>query len=273
MAITLKLRRNANTGVVPTTAQLTLGELAINTFDGRIFFERDNGTMSILELCNTTGTFSGTLAATSGTIDTIPIGRGTGAIGSNLAIGAGALASMVSNTSCLAIGQNSLATAKGGSNIGLGVSSGSNITTGTNNICLGNNTTLSTLSDTNSIVIGNNASGIGNNTTVLGNTSTVLTKIWGTITQPTTINTTAASTFTINNPYGIITCSLTTIITVNNSLVTPNSIVIVTFRSSPSPSTMYVKNVLPGAGSFTINFSATPTSTNPVLSFIVLGTT
>ena len=43
MANTIKLRRSAVTGAVPTTAQLDLGELAINTHDGKLFLKRDNG--------------------------------------------------------------------------------------------------------------------------------------------------------------------------------------------------------------------------------------
>tara|TARA_B100001939_G_scaffold24409_1_gene19785 strand:+ start:17826 stop:19847 length:2022 start_codon:yes stop_codon:yes gene_type:complete len=41
MAQTIKLRRSSTEGKVPTTSQLALGEIAINTFDGRVFFKKD----------------------------------------------------------------------------------------------------------------------------------------------------------------------------------------------------------------------------------------
>ncbi len=41
MAQTIKLKRTSVQGKTPTTYNLDLGELAINTYDGRIFFEKD----------------------------------------------------------------------------------------------------------------------------------------------------------------------------------------------------------------------------------------
>jgi len=50
MSTLIKLRRSAVAGRVPTTAQLELGELAINTADGKIFIKQDvSGTESIVE--------------------------------------------------------------------------------------------------------------------------------------------------------------------------------------------------------------------------------
>ena len=50
MSTLIKLRRSAVAGRVPTTAQLELGELAINTADGKIFIKQDNnGVESIVE--------------------------------------------------------------------------------------------------------------------------------------------------------------------------------------------------------------------------------
>ena len=40
MSTTIKLRRSATPGNIPTTAQLQLGELAINTNDGKIYFKK-----------------------------------------------------------------------------------------------------------------------------------------------------------------------------------------------------------------------------------------
>lgn len=45
----IQLKRSAVAGKVPTTAQLSLGELAVNTRDGRLFLKKDNGTEDIIE--------------------------------------------------------------------------------------------------------------------------------------------------------------------------------------------------------------------------------
>lgn len=51
MSATIKLRRSSVAGNRPTTDQLALGEVAINTHDGTMFFKRDkNGELSIVEL-------------------------------------------------------------------------------------------------------------------------------------------------------------------------------------------------------------------------------
>lgn len=51
MSTSIKLRRSSIPGKIPTTGQLELGEVAINTHDGKMFFKRDaNGAISIVEL-------------------------------------------------------------------------------------------------------------------------------------------------------------------------------------------------------------------------------
>lgn len=50
MANTVKLKRSAVANKVPTTSDLDLGELAINTYDGKLFLKKDNGTASIVEI-------------------------------------------------------------------------------------------------------------------------------------------------------------------------------------------------------------------------------
>jgi hypothetical protein len=50
MANSIKVKRSATASSVPTTAQLALGELAINTFDGKLFIKKDNGTATIVEI-------------------------------------------------------------------------------------------------------------------------------------------------------------------------------------------------------------------------------
>ena len=50
MAQLVKLKRTSVEGRKPTTSNLELGELAINTHDGKIYFEKDNGSPTILEV-------------------------------------------------------------------------------------------------------------------------------------------------------------------------------------------------------------------------------
>ena len=50
MAQVVRLKRTSVSGRKPTTSNLELGELAINTFDGKIYFEKDSGTPSIREI-------------------------------------------------------------------------------------------------------------------------------------------------------------------------------------------------------------------------------
>jgi hypothetical protein len=53
MAQTVKLKRTSTAGKVPTTSNLALGELAINTNDGKIFFEKNDGSDSIQSILTT----------------------------------------------------------------------------------------------------------------------------------------------------------------------------------------------------------------------------
>jgi hypothetical protein len=63
MAQIVKLRRSSVTGNKPTTAQLELGELAINTFDGKLYFEKSgSGGESIEEILITNAQNTGSLS-------------------------------------------------------------------------------------------------------------------------------------------------------------------------------------------------------------------
>ena len=56
MANTVVLKRSAVPNKTPTTSDLALGELALNTNDGNLFFKRDvSGTQSILSVATLTG--------------------------------------------------------------------------------------------------------------------------------------------------------------------------------------------------------------------------
>jgi hypothetical protein len=64
MANTIILKRSATPGKVPTTAQLALGEIAINTYDGLIYIKKDNGTPSVVQIGGVTSVNGETGAVT-----------------------------------------------------------------------------------------------------------------------------------------------------------------------------------------------------------------
>jgi hypothetical protein len=50
MANTIRIKRSAVENKVPNTGDLQLGELAVNTFDGKLYTKKDNGTVTIVEI-------------------------------------------------------------------------------------------------------------------------------------------------------------------------------------------------------------------------------
>ena len=50
MANTFRLKRSAVAAKVPTTGDLQLGELAVNTYDGKLYTLKDNGSASVVEI-------------------------------------------------------------------------------------------------------------------------------------------------------------------------------------------------------------------------------
>lgn len=55
MANVVKLKRSAQQAKIPTTTQLELGEVALNTYDGNLFFKKDDGTEAIVTVTTTDG--------------------------------------------------------------------------------------------------------------------------------------------------------------------------------------------------------------------------
>ena len=53
MAQTVKLKRSSTAGKIPTTSNLALGELAINTSDGKVYFEKNDGSATIQSILTT----------------------------------------------------------------------------------------------------------------------------------------------------------------------------------------------------------------------------
>jgi hypothetical protein len=76
MAQIVKLKRTSVQGKVPTISNIELGELAMNTYDGRIFFEKNDGSATVQEILTTntgrpiTGsvTLNGDISATNITL-------------------------------------------------------------------------------------------------------------------------------------------------------------------------------------------------------------
>ena len=57
MAQTIKLKRSSTSGRIPTTSDLALGEVAINTYDGKMYIKKNvGGTESIVEIGGSSGT-------------------------------------------------------------------------------------------------------------------------------------------------------------------------------------------------------------------------
>ena len=64
MASIVQLKRSALSGKVPGTGSLNLGELALNTYDGKIFFRRSGSTDTVQEVITTNTTNTGSVTIT-----------------------------------------------------------------------------------------------------------------------------------------------------------------------------------------------------------------
>ena len=62
MAQKIKLKRSSTQSNVPSVSDLSLGELAVNTFDGKLFFKKDvSGTTSIETIVTTNSEITGSV--------------------------------------------------------------------------------------------------------------------------------------------------------------------------------------------------------------------
>ena len=81
MANRFLVKRSAVTANVPTTSQLELGEIAINTYDGKLFIKKDNGTASVVEIGGNTGTVTSvSIVSANGVSGTVATSTTTPAI-------------------------------------------------------------------------------------------------------------------------------------------------------------------------------------------------
>ena len=62
---TIKLKRSNVQSNVPSLGDLTLGELAVNTFDGKIFIKKNDGSDSIETIVTTHAQITGSIELTS----------------------------------------------------------------------------------------------------------------------------------------------------------------------------------------------------------------
>ena len=94
----IKIRRSAVEGNAPTAAQLELGELALNTYDGKLFTEINDGTVSIVEIGGHLQHLAATGISTFGS-DKVVVGaaqtqflvRGNGRVVGVLTVGSGSV--------------------------------------------------------------------------------------------------------------------------------------------------------------------------------------
>tara|TARA_B100001057_G_C22778952_1_gene922825 strand:- start:295 stop:687 length:393 start_codon:yes stop_codon:yes gene_type:complete len=60
----IKLKRSNVESKVPTVSDLTLGELAVNTYDGKLFFKKNNGSDSLESIVTTNAQITGSVELT-----------------------------------------------------------------------------------------------------------------------------------------------------------------------------------------------------------------
>ena len=76
MAQIIRLKRSTTAGSVPTTSDLSIGELAINVYDGKVFLRRSGSVDDIRQVV--TNEFTGSVAITGSLTATEFIGDGSG---------------------------------------------------------------------------------------------------------------------------------------------------------------------------------------------------
>jgi len=64
MAQTVKLKRSSVAEKVPTTSDLELGELAMNTVDGKVYFEKSGSSVSVQTVLTTDSQTTGSIELT-----------------------------------------------------------------------------------------------------------------------------------------------------------------------------------------------------------------
>lgn len=180
MANVLKVKRSAVAGKIPTTTDLQLGELAINTNDGKLFIKKDDGTEAVVEVgaggaalttkaqfdaACTDDDFAYTGTANTFTHDqvingvTVGKGAGTPAVPAypNVVIGVGSSAASTSAMMNVAIGIDCLKANKAGnSNVAIGLQA-LTANNGTSNVAIGESALAAATTATTVVAIGKSA--------------------------------------------------------------------------------------------------------------------
>ena len=77
MANTIKVKQSAVAARVPTTGDLVLGELALNTYDGKLYAKKDNGTASVVQIGGGSAASALPVTLYSGSVTNISISNGS----------------------------------------------------------------------------------------------------------------------------------------------------------------------------------------------------
>jgi hypothetical protein len=93
MASIVQLKRSALSGKVPDTGSLNLGELAVNTYDGKIYFKKSGSIESIESVVTTNSVVTGSIrlegTASFGSLkvnDTLTVNHGVSVISGSLGV-------------------------------------------------------------------------------------------------------------------------------------------------------------------------------------------
>ena len=93
MASIVQLKRSALSGKVPDTGSLNLGELAVNTYDGKIYFKKSGSIESVESIVTTNSTITGSIrlegTASFGSLkvnDTLTVNHGVSVISGSLGV-------------------------------------------------------------------------------------------------------------------------------------------------------------------------------------------
>jgi hypothetical protein len=187
MALKIELKRSAVPGKVPSVADLQLGEVAINTYDGKVFLKQDNGTQTIIQLASLSS--SGSIASASYAAYAANAGYATNAGHANISDSATsasyAFNTTTSSYSLIATSASYASTSSYASNFNV-----------SGNLVVGGDITAQTLhvqTITSSIIFSSGSNVLGNNTS---NTQTLI----GSVTVSGSFNVTGSA--TINNLTG-----------------------------------------------------------------------
>jgi hypothetical protein len=94
MATKIDIKHSNISGSIPTTSSLNLAEIAINTYDGKAYIKKDNGTQSIVEL----GSGGGGGGLSGGTTDYIPLWSSTTSLTSSAIYQSGSNSIIINST-------------------------------------------------------------------------------------------------------------------------------------------------------------------------------